>query len=424
VSSYPVSRREYVVSVVAGLLSLAAGLVYMLGTSYEWQGVWTQTGQYLRDTILLAGPITVALACWLGATERRNGLGDLAPTAAAPAWRRHAAPLLLSLLPILIGYTCVVGFVFVRTDELSQFVSDSLMFTAIGYAAFVAFVLVGYSLGARFEWKLLPLALVIGAYATMAYLSSSPTLGNLQPIDTRDVTTARIPLHLGLIWCAWFVFVGLVALCVMCRWRLAAIGAAAVAVLCAASLISQPGFPYRRDVTAAAVSCQSHSVTICVAQVHQYLTGGIDTAVAASRAPLLGTSLAPTRYSETVQQAVGRTGPALTFATTNGRLVGSASITQPALVDELATFTFDSSLCPAQGTVYRVTATDIVEAWYRRQLHVRPFTVVDPANLKATATFNSQVSSFAALSNTDRHQWLRTHALGILHCRLPVTEVP
>jgi hypothetical protein len=112
------------------------------------------------------------------------------------------------------------------------------------------------------------------------------------------------------------------------------------------------------------------------------------------------------------------------FASTNGRLVGSASVTRPAMIDELATITFDPAMCPAQGDSYRATATDVINTWYRQRLGLVPFTAVDPEDATATARFNALVTAFAGLPEATRQGWLTAHADGILHCSLPITSVP
>lgn len=425
---YPLVRRD-LAALLAGTVGTAlAGLVYVRSLQYTWLGVWTETGQAIRGSILLTGPLVLALGAYLGAAEERNGLRPVARTAPVSAFRRYRVPVYLTLAAALLGYVVPAGLALVRTAGEASYPGDALPFLAVTAAGLTAFATVGVALGSCIRWPLLPVAATVSAYFAIAYVSSTNSLDLLSPFDQRGVTNARFPAALLVQTLGWLLGLAAVAWCLLCRYRAAAVAVGLVTIAAGLPLLRQPPFPYDEDPASSALVCRrSTDSEICLTQVHEFLRGDVTDYVAAAREPLAGTPLAPDRFVEAVDRPGGSSPEDLRFATASSRLTGGATVTREAMLDQLSYLILDPAPCQTDTDAdgyYRPRASDVVRAWYRTSLGLGFLPPGDPADTEATQRFQGAVDRFAALGAAERSALLTNKASKIKDCSLIPEELP
>lgn len=423
---YPMAHRDQLLC-VGGLLGGWGGAsVFLHGTAYKWVGIWTETGQAVRGSLLLAGPFLAAIGAYLGSVERQNGLADIADTAPLGQVRRNAIPVayLATIAALVILVPATVASLITRS--IATYGGYPYPFIAVALAGAFAMSFIGYALGRHIAWQLLPLAVTVGAYFVIAYLSSTASLGLLSPFDERGVTGAIYPALLLVSTVAWLVAVAVVSLALACRQRVLALALACLAIGAASVVIKSPPFPYNRDPEALQLTCApaDPDSQVCLTRVHGYMRKQLDELVREVEAPLAHTGLAPTRYIEVVDATNGRFGSELRFASANRRALGSAQIDLAVMRDQLATFVLDPRCAQTEGPTRNADGSDVVRAWYRLKVGVPAYDPVDINNVEQVADFRAAVDRLTGLPDVVRQEFLERNAVKILSCSLSMVELP
>lgn len=425
---YPLVRRDLAAVAVGTIAVAIACMVYVSSLQYTWLGVWTETGQAIRGSILLTGPLVLALGAYMGAAEERNGLRVVALTAPVSAFRRHRTPAALTLAAALLGYLVPAGWALSRTAGKASYTGDPLPFLAVTAAGLTAFAVVGAALGGYIRWPLLPVAATVAAYFGIAYVSSTNSLDLLSPFDQRSVTNAQFPAALLVQTVTWLLGLAAVAWCLLCRYRAVAAVASLIAIAACLPLMRQPPFPYHEDPASSVLTCRrSADADICLTQVHEFLRGDITQYVTAAREPLVGTPLAPERFVEATGQPGEASPGELRFATASSRLTGGATVTREAMLDQLSYLILDPTPCQLDtdaNEYYRPRASDVVRAWYRTSIGIGFLPPSDPTDVASTERFESAVDRFTALDPTERTALLTSKASKVKDCSLGVNELP
>lgn len=256
---------------------------------------WSSTVADALDTVsrvgIVLGPVVATATAWVAGREHRRRMGDLLASTARPSWQRRLATSGAVAAALVLGWlvqtAVVVAGVFPSVSYWGGRWWATLLLMSLGVLVCAA---LGAAVGRRVPGRLVPPALGITLYVLAAvpgYLSDGwvqlVPVGNLGVFGGEQLEAPAIPLAVA--WLGGLVaLAGVVAVGRRRHWRVAA-GAAAVAVVCAASLqvvphlgrTDQPGVePAQRswveeDSSATAPVCTEDAPVVCVQRVHAAL---------------------------------------------------------------------------------------------------------------------------------------------------------
>lgn len=275
------------VGIWAALPMVAIVVAGMLAHQREWVGDWVGSSYYLRNMLLLLGPVVVAAAAWQGGRDARRGVGDLLASTPRPPLHRDLASLASPTVWAVASFLLVMGMAAAITATRASYASPLIGFLISAVGAVVALATLGYVVGRLVRWRVLAPLLALMTYVLVAALGyRSDGLAYLSPALEASGFQGQRPVW----WwspasTATFLLVGAgMFLLLTARRRWLGVPLLALAVLAAVPIVRTGQDAFVPDPGSEALVCKPfESLDLCMFQVH---SDQLDE-VAAGLAPVL-----------------------------------------------------------------------------------------------------------------------------------------
>ncbi|MFJ3581031.1 hypothetical protein ACIPPS_02175 [Streptomyces sp. NPDC090127] len=280
-------------------------LVTLYAKAPGWQSRWTDATDMLHIVVgLLLGPLVLAVGCWQGGRDRRNGTRELlgsvprgplrraflavAPTALWPVagYLSAAAVCLLATWPYVDGG---------RRPFLELVAADAVTLAALGT--------LGHLVGRLVPWRLTAPLLAVTGYVVFGVAAARTEAAGswLNPAVEHFYAWDRPVGWFAPAWVVWCAGLALAALLAQAagtaRLRLLALVPLTAAVAAAVPIARLPlDGPWRPDPAAARLVCDGGAPPVCLPAVDRALLPDISAALAPLNERLRGLPGAPTRW--------------------------------------------------------------------------------------------------------------------------------
>lgn len=276
------------VGVWAALPMVAILIAGMLAHQRDWVGDWVGSSYYLRNMLILLGPVAVAAAAWQGGRDGRRGVADLFASTPRPPLQRDLAALASPTACAVGAFVLVTAVAAAITATRASYGRPlvGMLISAVG--AVVALATLGYVAGRLVRWRVLAPLLALVTYVAIAALAYRPDgLRYLSP----DPEASSFPGQRPVWWwspasTATFLLVAAgVLLLFAARRRWLGVPLLALAVLAAVPIVrtGRGAFDVPDPGSQALVCRESATVELCLSQLHRRQLN----AVAAGVAPVL-----------------------------------------------------------------------------------------------------------------------------------------
>lgn len=253
-----------------------AGVVLMV-THPVWSAAWMSQAGDQRTLLILVWPMTLMLAAWHAARERRRGMGELLGSTARPAWQRD-----LLACGVLVGAAWAAHLLvlaFCAVVLLRQSTMDTPWWAAVhglALAAYPAAVGLGWAIGRLIPGRIVaPLAGLVGylgvgipSYSGSPLVALLPNGGDIPYFGSRPSLAGAAVF--GVLWAAVAVTAFLVAGCP--RQRLLAIVTGLLVVATLGWVRGQAG-DWRwfapSDDRSDELVCTADTPRVCVLRAHE-----------------------------------------------------------------------------------------------------------------------------------------------------------
>ncbi|SEE36527.1 hypothetical protein [Jiangella alba] len=263
------------VAALAALLIGGVTLAVLFNDTEMWAGRWTALAMYLRVTLIVVVPLTLAAGAWQGGRDRRRRIEDLLASTPRPRWQRTTAAWAAVATGVAGGYLAAAAILAVLVGRVATYSSGGWWwYVVVAMLALGAAAAVGYAAGTLLPWRLTAPVLGFLGYLGMGLLTYvvdgrswlSPALNNV-------VDGVYLPLGDHLLQAAWFTLIGIAALTLIGsqRWW-PVLAPAALAAAAGTVLASGPAHErFEPDPVAREIVCVEGDPQVCTSRETEFL---------------------------------------------------------------------------------------------------------------------------------------------------------
>jgi hypothetical protein len=263
-------RGIVLAAAVGGVLTLVA-----MSDRQAWEGVWPATVNELGISMVLAAPVAAAGAGWIGSSNKRAGLDDLAAASTRSIMQVRGRLVAETMYWVALGYLSALSACGGLTARLATWWKFPVLMAASQFSFLLLFVVLGLLAG-RFlsPWLTIPL-LGAGSYVVLAFLlvSGGSSLEWLSPVDNR---TSILLVADGVVLSAralWLLVLAVALVAMWCRSRNFALVSWWITGLAVSPLLLVGSADRHLDFAAAHPSCtlaSDESVGACYPRVKAF----------------------------------------------------------------------------------------------------------------------------------------------------------
>lgn len=287
---------------VAAVGVLLAGLFLMYDSAPEWSGRWMSFAVKMRQSLFMLGAVVVMAAAWQAGRERRRRIGEQLTSAARPGWQPYvvawAAVTLGALAAVLV--IVLVGGAFIA--PVASYAGGGWWWVlAITMPAMAALSAAGAAAGRLIPSRLVGPVAGIVTFALMVVMLDETTLWRFRHLSPAlafysgagSTPDGWLTVY-QLLWFAGLAGMALVVFAARRKWL--AVVPAAVALLGAAPLVSEPVRDWQPDLAALELVCtEDAGPEVCVTKVNAFLLDDVTEPAREVLARWSGVPRGPTR---------------------------------------------------------------------------------------------------------------------------------
>ncbi len=138
-------------------LAVAGTTVALLWLDHtaDWGGRWNALGSFMRELIIVLGPVCVVLGAWQGGRARLSGVGELLASTSRTAMQRHSVEIVAVWLAITTGVLLGWASAAWTIALVGGWGSSAAAWYVLGLIpALAAYTTAGYLVGALAPWRI------------------------------------------------------------------------------------------------------------------------------------------------------------------------------------------------------------------------------------------------------------------------------